>query len=242
MRRTIHNAIRNTQLILALDVDNQKKVDYFVNLLYPEIKIFKVGLQLFSLCGPEIIQKIKKKGAEVFLDLKFHDIPNTMKNAVKQILKYNPLMFTVHIFSGPEALKEVVQISQASRTKVLGVTILTSISEDFLKILGIKRSLLKETLYLAKIAKNCGLDGVVCSIKEAGQLRKELGKDFILVSPGIRPAGVLLDDQKRTASLEEIKMADVDYIVVGRPILQAKDPLKVTKDILSKIYAAKRSN
>ncbi len=212
------------KLILALDTDNYKQAIRLVNLLYPKVKIFKVGLQLYTACGPKIIKDIRKTGAEVFLDLKFNDIPSTMINAAKEALKYQVAMFTVHTLSGPTALKGVANACRGSKTKVLGVTILTSICQHFLKDLGINRTLSQEVLYLAKMAKRCGLDGVVCSVQEAKVIRKHLGKNFILVTPGIRPVESKADDQKRTATAEEAIKAGSDFLVIGRPILQADDP------------------
>jgi orotidine-5'-phosphate decarboxylase len=226
------NALRTTQLILALDVDNYKRAMHWVNLLYPKVKMFKVGLQLYIACGPKIIQSIRKIGAEVFLDLKFNDIPNTMANATREVLNYRVAMITVHTLSGPTALKEVARVCRDSKTKALGVTILTSICPRFLKDLKIQRTLYEEVLYLAKMAKRCGLDGVVCSVEEAKIIRKYLGRNFIIVSPGIRPPGFSKGDQKRSASSEDAQRAGVDYIVVGRPILQAKDPLRVVEELI----------
>jgi len=223
---------QRSQVILALDVDSYKQAMRLVDLLYPKIKIFKVGLQLYTACGPKIIADIRRKKADVFLDLKFNDIPNTMVNAAKEALRYKVAMFTVHTLSGPAALKAVSHICKGSKTKVLGVTILTSICPHFLKDLGIKRTLSKEVLYLARMAKRCGLDGVVCSVQEAKIIRGHLGKHFIIVSPGIRPAGFSKGDQKQTATPQEAKDAGVDYIVVGRPILKAKNPLKVVEGLV----------
>ncbi|MFA5410687.1 MAG: orotidine-5'-phosphate decarboxylase [Candidatus Omnitrophota bacterium] len=220
------------RIILALDVDNFAKAKYFVNKLYPEIKIFKVGLQLFTACGPEIIKFIRGKGARVFLDLKFNDIPNTMANAAKEALRQKVAMFTVHTLAGPTALKEVATACKGSKTKVLGVTILTSICGHFLKDLGIQRSLPAEVLYLARMAKRSGLDGVVCSVEEAGLLRRKLGRNFIIVTPGIRPLSKGADDQKRTASARQAIAAGSDFLVVGRPILKAEDPLKALDGLL----------
>ncbi len=232
MKRNTQNAIRNTKVILALDVNNYKKAIRWVKLLYPKVKIFKVGLQLYTACGPKIIRDIRKIGAQVFLDLKFNDIPNTMVNAAKEALRHKVAMFTVHTLSGPTALKEVARVCQRSKTKVLGVTILTSICPHFLRDLKIQRSLSDEVLYLAKMAKRCGLDGVVCSAQQAKLMRKHLGKHFIIVSPGIRPQGFSKGDQRQVATAEQAKRAGVDYIVVGRLILEAKDPLKVVKQLL----------
>lgn len=224
---------KSAKLIVALDVDSQARAMRWVRLLYPKVKIFKVGLQLYTAYGPRIIQDIRKTGAEAFLDLKFNDIPNTMVSAVKEARKLKVAMLTVHTLSGPTALKEVARACRKSKTKVLGVTILTSICQHFLKDLKIQRSLSGEVLYLARMAKRCGLDGVVCPAQQAGTMRKYLGKNFIIVSPGIRPPGCARADQKQVATPQAARKAGVDYIVVGRPILEAKDPLRVTNNILA---------
>ena len=233
---------RKPKIILALDVNNAKQALRFVRLVYPAIKIFKVGLQLYTACGPKIIQDIRKTGAEVFLDLKFNDIPNTMAAAAQEALKYKVAMFTVHTLSGPTALKEVANVCRGSKTKVLGVTILTSICPHFLKDLKIKRTLSEEALYLAKMAKRCGLDGVVSSPKEVKIIRKNLGKNFLIVTPGIRPKRAGVDDQKRTASPEDALRAGSNFLVIGRPILEAKDPVAATKTILESMQKAKGLN
>jgi orotidine-5'-phosphate decarboxylase len=219
------------QLIVALDVDSRAQAMRWVKLLYPKVKIFKVGLQLYTACGPVIIKDIAKIGAEIFLDLKFNDIPNTTAAAVKEANKLKVKMLTVHTLSGPSALKEVSKVK--GKTKILGVTILTSICPHFLKDLKIQRSLSEEVLYLAKMAKRCGLDGVVCPAGEAVAMRKHLGKNFIIVSPGIRPPGFAKADQKQVATPQAARDAGVDYIVVGRPILESKDPVKVINNILA---------
>lgn len=228
---------RKTKLILALDVNNYKKAIRWVKLLYPQVKIFKVGLQLYTACGPKIIQDIRKIGGQVFLDLKFNDIPNTMVNAAKEALRHKVAMFTVHTLSGPTALKEVARVCQRSKTKVLGVTILTSLCAHFLRDLKMQRTLSEEILYLAKMAKRCGLDGVVCSVREAALLRKEMPKKFIIVTPGIRPDTLTNDDQKRTATVKEAIHAGSDFLVIGRPILEAENPLSATEELLDAINA-----
>lgn len=224
-----------TKLILALDVDSFARAKYFINKLYPDIKIFKVGLQLFTACGPKIIEFIHDKGAEVFLDLKLNDIPNTMASAAREIVRYKVKMFTVHTLSGPTALKEVATVCKGTKTKAIGVTILTSICGHFLKDLGIKRSLENEVLYLAEMAKRSGLDGVVSSAQEAGLIRKELGKNFIIVTPGIRPSSCCVGDQKRVTTVLDAVRAGSNFLVVGRPILEAPSPLAATKELLSSL-------
>jgi len=220
-----------SKLILALDVDSYQKAMHWVNRLYPRVKIFKVGLQLYTACGPKIIKDIRKKGAEVFLDLKFNDIPNTMANAAKEALRHKVAMFTVHTLAGPAALKAVAAVCKNKKTKVLGVTLLTSICQRFLNDLGIRRPLHDEVLCLARMAKRCGLDGVVCSVQEAGMIRKAMGKNFIIVTPGIRPDKAKADDQRRLATASQAVKAGSNFLVVGRPILKAKNPRLAVEDL-----------
>lgn len=212
----------NSKIILALDVDSFSKAKRFVNLLYPKIKIFKVGLQLFIACGPKIIDFIRKIGAEVFLDLKFFDIPNTVANATRQAVRLKVKMLTLHISGGEEMLKAAVKAAreESSRLKIkapllLGVTVLTS-----------QKASSNEVLRLAKFGLDCGLDGVVCSAQEAKNLRSKIKKKFIMITPGIRPDKTVRDDQKRTATIAEALRVGSDFLVIGRPILEAKNPLE----------------
>jgi orotidine-5'-phosphate decarboxylase len=216
------------QIILALDVDNFQAAKNFVDKLYPQIKIFKVGIQLFTSCGREIIDYINNKGWEVFLDLKFFDIPNTVSAAVRQAVRLKVKMLTMHILGDEEMLKEAIKArdDEAKSFKVnkpllIGVTVLTS-----------KETTSSDVLTLARIGIECGLDGVVCSAREAGLLRKEINKSFVIVTPGIRPANTVCNDQKRTATVQEAISAGSDFLVVGRPILKADDPLKAAKELM----------
>lgn len=217
------------KIILALDVGTQKEARYFVNKLYPEIRIFKVGPQLFTLCGPEIIGYINKKGAGVFLDLKFFDIPNTVANAVRSAVRQRVKMLTLHISGGEEMLRvaQAAAKDEASRLKLkrpllIGVTVLTS-----------KKANPNSVLRLAKIGLQSGLDGVVCSAREAGLLRRKLGKKLLIVTPGIRLDKSVTDDQKRVATAKQAIEAGANYIVVGRPILEAQDPVKAIDGLLN---------
>lgn len=217
-----------TKLILALDVDTLDKAKYFVQKLYPKIKIFKVGIQLFTGCGPQIIKFINKKGAEVFLDLKFFDIPHTVDNAVRQAVRLKVKMLTLHILGDRQMLKQATQAAkdEARRLKLkrpwlIGVTVLTSKETNF-----------TEVLRLTRVGLDCGLDGVVCSAGEAALLRKKIKKKFIIVTPGIRPARISTDDQKRTATVKEAINAGSDFLVIGRPILEAKNPVAVVEGLI----------
>jgi orotidine-5'-phosphate decarboxylase len=220
-------------LIVALDVPARREALHWVKLLYPQIRIFKVGLQLYTACGPQIVRDIRAIGAEVFLDLKLNDIPQTMARAAEEIIKLKAAFFTVHALSGPQALKEVSRACQGTKTKPLAVTILTSTCPHFLRDLSVRRGLQEEVLYLAKLAKRSGLSGVVCSGQEAGIIRKELGGNFLIVTPGIRQQGAASHDQQRMATAAEAVKAGSDFLVVGRPILAAKDPLAAVQELLS---------
>ncbi len=207
-------------IILALDVDTFQKARYFVGKTYPRIKIFKVGSHLFTATGPKIIYFIQKRGAEVFLDLKFFDIPNTIANAVRQATRLKIKMLTLHISGGEEMLEKAVQaardesgVLECRRPLLIGVTVLTSQGVNPNQVLALTRKGL-----------NAGLDGVVCSVREAAYLRKKIKNKFLIITPGIRPAHLAGDDQKRTATLAEATKAGSDFIVVGRPILTAKEP------------------
>jgi len=216
------------KIILALDVDSFQKAKYFVNRLYPKIKIFKVGAQLFTAVGPEIIDFINRKGAEVFLDLKYFDIPYTVANAVRHAVRHKVKMLTLHILGDEEMLKAAIKAAKEEsrrlklkRPLLIGVTVLTS-----------KETKSSDVLTLAKIGIDCGLDGVVCSVREALLLRKEIKKKFLMVTPGIRPGKVTSDDQKRTATVSQAIRAGSNFLVIGRPILTAKDPLKAAQEIM----------
>lgn len=218
----------DSRLILALDVDSFEKAIYFVDLLYPKIKIFKVGSQLFTRCGPKIIDFIHKKGGEVFLDLKFHDIPNTVANAVSQACRLKVKMLTLHICGAQEMLKAAVQAAKESvlgikhnRPLLIGVTVLTS-----------QEAGRDEVLRLARLGLASGLDGAVCSAREVKFLREALGEDFVIVTPGIRPKEKGADDQKRIATAKEAIAAGSSFLVVGRPVLEAKEPLKALAEIV----------
>lgn len=242
-----------TQLIVALDVDTLDEAKKFVDKLYPKVKIFKIGGQLFTACGPKAVEIVGQKGAKVFLDLKFHDIPHTVYLAassgtgltceivsameigvaegVKDKITYPVFMMTVHIVEEKEMLKKAVEGATKKarelnipKPSIVGVTVLTS----SIKLGDTEKIVLDK----AKLAKDAGLDGVVCSVYEAVRIRKELGSDFLIVTPGIRPKGYPLDDQVRVATAREAVEAEADFIVVGRPILEAEEPLKVVEQIL----------
>ena len=217
----------DNKLIVALDVNTRERAEELVNMLSPEVKIFKVGSVLFTRCGSSIIDYINKKGCRVFLDLKYHDIPNTVRCAIESAMDLDVFMLTVHIQGGSQMLKAAIKARKGKRIpSVVGITVLTSQAVENIE---------EEVLRRAKIARDAGLDGVVCSVNETAVVRRECGEKFIIVNPGIRPKGYQSDDQKRVATAQDAIKAGADYIVVGRPIVQAKDPLAAAKEILREI-------
>ena len=236
----------NPKLIVALDVETLEEAKALVAVLAPAVDIFKVGSQLFTAYGPEAVHFIQEQGKEVFLDLKYHDIPNTVSNAVQAAVKAlavggkdnrSILMYTMHIVGGEEMLQKAVDTAKKTASQnglraplSLGITVLTSeqSSEDTKNIV-LRRALL---------AKKSGLDGVVASVEEASLLRKELGKDFIIVTPGIRPKAVDVGDQKRVATPGIAVKNGSNFLVVGRPIVKAEDPLRAAREILKEIEEA----
>ncbi len=230
-------------LIVALDVDEKASAERLLELLSPSVGIFKVGSLLFTACGPTIIEMIHRKGLKVFLDLKLHDIPSTVARVSRLITRYGIHMFNLHTLGGLEMMREA-RLSADEEAKsskiyppiILGVTLLTSMNEGVLRTdLGSKRGLEEEVLHLAGLAREAGLNGVVASPKEARVIRQALGRDFIIVTPGIRPAGWPGEDQKRVATPREAIDSGADYIVVGRPIIRAEDPMQAAQKIIEEI-------
>ena len=218
----------NKKIIVALDLDSEPAIR-LVKELKSYIKIFKVGPQLFSNYGPDIVRKIKKLNCEVFLDLKFCDIPNTVAKASRNVTTLGVSMFTVHTLGGREMLScaksaslDVAKKININPPSVLGVTILTSIDEKILiEELGIRRNLSNYVTHLAKLAKDSGLDGVIASGRDIKNIRKACGGDFIIVAPGIREKKI--DDQKRVYTGKNALKDGADYIVIGRQIIEAED-------------------
>src|SRR3990170_2385708 len=224
------------------DIDSARK---YIEILRDNIGLFKVGLELFVKEGPSILSIIKKEGrAKIFLDLKFHDIPETVRVAMKSANALGAEFITVHCDEGRKLLDAAVETA-SGKTKVLAVTVLTSLSRDSLKEMGMREELqdpLKLVLHRAGIAKSAGCAGVVCSGLEASFVRKEFGNDFIIVTPGIRPSWSVIknDDQQRIVTPSDEIKAGADYIVVGRPIRTAKDPMDAVKRIAEEIEKAVR--
>ena len=211
--------------ILALDVFDFKKAEKLVKDLSPYIDIFKVGPILFLQCGKEIIKMINDNGKKVFLDLKFHDIPATVQRAVQSAKDLGIYSLTVHSCGGQEMLKLATAVE--NRPKIWAVTVLTS-----------QVTTTQEVLERAKLAKDCGVDGVISSPLEIEAIKLNCGKDFEVITPGIRPVKVN-DDQKRVATPEIAIKAGANFIVVGRPIIQAENPVEVAKNIYESVKSIK---
>jgi orotidine-5'-phosphate decarboxylase len=233
------------RLIVALDVNSRDSALSLVQALRPRVQRFKVGLELFTACGPPLVREILEKGGQVFLDLKFHDIPNTVARAAVSAARLGVGMFTIHLSGGPlmarraaDELEAHCQVYRVQRPKILGVTVLTSLSPADLETLGVGRSVEDQVVALAEMGKTAGLDGVVCSPREARLIREACGREFLVVTPGIRPEGSEPDDQSRTLSPKVALEAGADFLVVGRPIVKADDPLEAAENILLQMDGA----
>ncbi|MCK4462896.1 MAG: orotidine-5'-phosphate decarboxylase [Candidatus Omnitrophica bacterium] len=234
---------KDPRLIVALDVDSYRKAVRLLKSLSRYVKVFKVGSALFTKCGPKIIRHIHKRGAKVFLDLKFNDIPTTVSNAAVEATKLGVYMLNVHALSGKEAMKVTAEAvaKQAKKLHIfkpilVAVTILTSLHEEDLSPLGIKGEVKELVLRLAKAAKESGLDGVVASAKETHMIKEKFGDDFVVVTPGIRPEWASeRADQKRIMTPKEAIKNGSDFVVIGRPIIKARKPVKAVKEILEEI-------
>jgi orotidine-5'-phosphate decarboxylase len=234
------------KLILAIDVSEQDYAIKLVEQFKDYIEIYKVGFELFTVSGPKIIEEINKRGKKVFLDLKFHDIPHTVVKASIMVTRLGVNMFNVHTSGGFEMMKrcrdsvvEVCLKENIDRPKIFGVTVLTSLSRENLRDeLGIQHSVKTHVRHLSSLALKAGLDGVIASAREAETIKAHCGQGFLIISPGIRPSWTLPDDQKRTMTPKEAIRAGVDYIVMGRAILQQTDPLKALELIKLEMLAA----
>jgi len=225
------------KIIVALDYPTEAKALELVNQLDANLCRLKIGKEMFTLLGPSFVERVQAKGFEVFLDLKYHDIPNTVAMACQAAASLGVWMLNVHASGGRrmmEAAAEAVANTQ-NKPHLIAVTVLTSMSQDDLLELGIKESPAEQALKLAKLAKSSGMGGVVCSAQEASRMQEQLGNDFLLVSPGIRPAGSKADDQRRIMTPVDALKAGSDYLVIGRPITQSDNPLGVLRTINSEI-------
>lgn len=232
----------NERLIVALDVDTREKALELLEKLKKDVKIFKIGSELFTSCGPGIVEDVKRKGCGVFLDLKFHDIPNTVAKSAIAAARLGVSILNIHALGGQEMMKraakgvrEEAKKLKIDKPKVIAVTILTSMDENNLKKIGVDDNMEKQVLRLARLARDSDLDGVVASASEINLIRKNIGEDFLIVTPGVRPSWAKADDQKRIATPKEAIGNGADFIVVGRPIIEAPDPAIAARKILEEI-------
>ena len=223
-------------IIVALDIESERALELAKKLNPQECKV-KVGSQLFTADGPIIIEKLNELGFDIFLDLKFHDIPNTVKKAVEAVIKMGVWMLNVHSLGGKEMLRAAYEVVEKVSIKPLlvGVTVLTSLNDKSLKEVGLGLNTEDQVLLLAELCQTEGLNGVVCSANELSILRKHLDKDFLLVTPGIRSSELEKDDQKRISTASEAISSGADYIVIGREISNEIDPSKKIRQILETV-------
>ncbi len=233
------------RLIFALDVDNLEDARNWVAKLQGQVGVFKIGKQLFTRCGPEVVRLVQDGGCDVFLDLKYHDIPNTVAMAGLEAQRLGVRMFNVHALGGFEMMaKLVAEIDRVcprgnpDRPILLAVTILTSSTEETLRRVGIDRPIQVMVAKLARLAKDAGMDGVVASPKEVGLIRDACGDGFLIVTPGVRPAFASQDDQKRVTTPGAALRSGADYLVIGRPISAAADPALAADMILQEMQEA----
>lgn len=232
--------MQDPKVLVALDYADLQQCINFVDGLDPSSCRLKVGKEMFTLFGPELVKALHQKGFEVFLDLKFHDIPNTVAKAVAAAAELGVWMVNVHASGGRrmmEAAKAALAPYGDKRPKLIAVTVLTSMEQADLQDLGIELSPQQQVERLASLTQQCGLDGVVCSAHEATALKSLLGEDFLLVTPGIRPSGSEQGDQRRIMTPVEAIAAGSDYLVVGRPITQAASPKQVLQQINQELSA-----
>ncbi|QSX42490.1 orotidine-5'-phosphate decarboxylase [Shewanella cyperi] len=230
--------MRDTPILVALDFDDRNAALQLVDKLDPAMCRLKVGKEMFTLFGPELVRDFQGRGFELFLDLKFHDIPNTVAKAVAAAAELGVWMVNVHAGGGlamMEAARKALEPYGEQAPWLIAVTVLTSMSDDDLKLLGINVPAAEHVKRLAGLTKQAGLDGVVCSAQEATMLKQQLGQEFKLITPGIRPAGSDAGDQHRIMTPAKALEAGSDYLVIGRPITKAADPLQALKDIHASI-------
>lgn len=228
------------KIIFALDVDRLSEIDRWAELLAHKVGMFKVGKELFTTAGPAAVEAVKRHGGEVFLDLKYHDIPNTVAQAMLAAGRLGVKLANLHALGGPEMMEKAVsevrkQFTDAERPRLLAVTILTSSTQETLKAVGIEQPVEQMVVRLAKLAKESGMDGVVASPLEIQAIRAACGPDFLIVTPGVRPAFAAVDDQKRIMTPAEAVKAGADYLVIGRPIAKAADPVQAADLIVDEI-------
>jgi orotidine-5'-phosphate decarboxylase len=222
------------RLIVALDFPNQAKALALVSVLSGTVSIYKIGLQLYTAAGPEIVRAVAGTGAGIFLDLKLHDIPSTVARAVAAAGELGVQMLTVHLSGGHAMLEAAVEMKPANLT-LLGVTVLTSATEETLRETGVNAPLDQQVIRLGELGKKSGIDGLITSPREVRFLRERLGPEITLVTPGVRPTWADANDQKRFTTPHEALESGADYLVIGRPITAAADPRGAMERLLEEI-------
>jgi orotidine-5'-phosphate decarboxylase len=230
--------MNDPKVVVALDFDKKQDALSFVDKIQPSDARLKVGKEMFTYFGPEFVKQLTGKGFDVFLDLKFHDIPNTVAKAVTAAADLGVWMVNVHASGGSQMMtkaKKSLDTYGEDAPLLIAVTVLTSMNEADLRGLGIQKTPAEQVKFLADLTKQSGLDGVVCSAWEAEQLKSDLGKEFKLITPGIRPAGSAQDDQQRIMTPKKAIDVGVDYLVIGRPITKAINPQLILQEINASI-------
>ncbi len=235
----------SNRLIVALDVPTLYEAVRIVDKLAGTVKWFKIGSQLYTAAGPEAVKLVTGYGLKVFLDLKFHDIPATVSLAGRAATQLGVNMFNVHSSGGEAMMRATVKGARATAANnkspcpvIIAVTILTSMDQSDLRQAGCIDPVDRAVMNLAKMAQECGLDGVVSSAEEIGDIKKNLGRDFLVVTPGVRPGWAAADDQKRVKTPAEAIRDGADYLVIGRPVLKAEDPTDAARRILDEMDSA----
>lgn len=234
------------KIIVALDVETAERAREIIGELRNDVGAFKIGLQLFTSCGASFVKEVVEDGIKLFLDVKFHDIPNTVKSAAIEVARLGVWMFNIHALGGSEmmlktveSVREVCDKENISQPKIIGVTVLTSSDQNTLREVGIENEINSQVLKLANLSAKCGLDGVVASPQEVEKIRVRVErKDFFIVTPGIRPDFATNDDQKRVMTPKQAVSAGADFLVIGRPIVQAENRLTAVQKILEEIQTA----
>jgi len=230
------------KIIFALDVGGLADIDRWAELLSGRVGMFKVGKELFTSCGPAAVTAVQRHGGQVFLDLKYHDIPNTVARAMVSAARLGVQLVNLHALGGGEMMETAAtavhkEFNAAERPQLLAVTILTSATVETLRQVGIEHSVQDMVVRLARLAKDSGMDGVVASPLEIEPIRAVCGPDFLIVTPGVRPSFAVADDQKRIMTPAQAVVAGADYLVIGRPIAAAVDPVQAAELITDEIMA-----
>lgn len=223
--------LHNEKIMVALDVDSTERALALANALQGSGCWLKVGMELYALSGLKLIDDFKKMGFSLFLDLKLHDIPTTVERTLKVLITSGVDMVDLHCSGGYEMMARASAVVHQAGKKIIGVTVLTSMGEADLQEIGVEAAPPTQVLNLARLAKKAGLDGIVASARESALLRREFGQEFLLVTPGIRPAGSAKNDQVRVLTPAEALEAGSSYLVVGRPITRAKDPRQALEEL-----------